>query len=435
MNWAAALGTGSLDFATSVSGGFTTSLEWQPAIQEPATSATLFGAFQSDASGTGGSATGFGYLAVTGLVGAGLNTWAIDLSEAFVAAPFAAQSALPTPLEPGPALISLGVRAGPSGAVWQGNRLFVVSAWGATPSGDISARDTVRVTQLDTTHGTFPSAPTETQDFYVAADALDLYGGGIGLDGNGTLHVVGTASGASQSIASFDVYQRARDAADSVSDLAGLAGGTDDYTGTRWANYVGVAPDPTDSDEAWIGTQIATATGDWTTEISALLPENEVARLYGTDRYTTAVAVSDVFFFTGASKVFIASGANYPDALAGAAVAGPQGAPLLLVPPGSTIPLAVDRELRRLAPTDIYVLGGPASSLTRPSRQRLPRTSPAAPTSTACSAPTATAPRPRSPPSSPAAPATTSTWPTAPSSRTPSPVGRWRPRTTGRCCS
>ena len=361
LNWAAALGTGSLDFATSISGGTSLTLEWQPAIQEPATSATLFGAYQSDASGVGGSATGFGYLAVTGLVGAGLNPWTTDLSEDFVAAPFAAQGALPTPVEPGPTPISLGVRAGPSGAVWQANRLFVVSAWGATPSGDSTARDTVRVTQLDTTGATFPTAPHEKQDFYVASDALDLYGGGIGLDGNGTLQIVGTASGASQSIASFDVYQRARDALDSVSDLAGLAGGTDDYTGSRWANYVGVAPDPTDSDMAWTGTQIADASGDWTTEITALLPENDVARLYGNDRYTTAVAVSDVFFFTGASNVFIASGANYPDALAGAAVAGPQGAPMLLVPPGSTIPQEVDRELHRLAPTDIYVLGGPAS--------------------------------------------------------------------------
>ncbi len=358
MNWAAALGTGSLDFATSVSGGFTSTLEWQPAIQEPATSSTLFGAFQYDTSGSGGSATGFGYLRATGLEGGSLTVFIDSLTDGFVSAAFAAQGALTPPREPSSGPLTLGIRAGPSGAVWQGDRLFVVSAWGATPSGDTMARDTVRVTQLDTTGGDFP---TEAQDFYVALTGVDLYGGGIGLDGNGTLHVVGTASGPSQSIASFDVYQRARDAANSVSAMAGMAGGTDDYTGSRWANYVGVAPDPTDSDEAWIGTQFATATGDWTTDVSALLPENEVARLYGNDRYTTAVAVSDVFFFTGASQVFIASGANYPDALAGAAVAGPLGAPLLLVPPGSTIPLAVDRELRRLAPTDIYVLGGLAS--------------------------------------------------------------------------
>lgn len=361
LNWAAALGTGSLAFATSVTGGFTTTLEWQPAIQEPATSSTLFGAFQSDSSGLGGSATGFGYLAVTGLVGAGLNTWTTDLSEDLVAAPFAAQGALPIPREPGPATISLGVRAGPSGAVWQGNRLFVVSAWGATPSGDAVARDTVRVTQLNTTGATYPTAPTEVQDFFVAVNALDLYGGGIGLDGNGTLHVVGTASGPSQSIASFDVYQRAKDAVNTVSALAGLVGGTDDYSGNRWANYVGVAPDPTDSDEAWAATQIADSGGDWITEVSALLVNHSVARLYGPDRYTTAVAVSDVVHFAGATKVFIASGANFPDALAGAAVAGPLGAPLLLVPTGSIIPLAVSRELHRLAPTDIYVLGGPAS--------------------------------------------------------------------------
>ena len=357
LNWAAALGTGSLAFATSVSGGFTTTLEWQPAIQEPATSSTLFGAFQSDATLSGGSATGFGYLSVTGLEGISLTVRVQDLSEGLVSAPFAAQSALPChELRPGHH--RAWAFGGPTGAVWQDDRLFVVSTWGATPSGDSAVRDTVRVTQLDTTSAAFP---TEVQDFYVAYERRRP----VRRRHRPRRQRHPPHRGHRQQRQPVHRLVRCLPAVTRCRELGQrpgrLAGGSDDYTGTRWANYVGVAPDPTNSDEAWVATQIADSGGDWITEVSALLANHAVARLYGNDRYTTAVAVSDVLHFAGAANVFIASGASFPDAVAGAAVAGPLGAPLLLVPTGSTIPMAVDRELRRLTPTDIYVLGGPAS--------------------------------------------------------------------------
>ncbi len=55
--------------------------------------------------------------------------------------------------------------------------------------------------------------------------------------------------------------------------------------------------------------------------------------------------------------VYIASGADFPDALAGAPVAGRDAAPLLLVAPTS-IPAVVKTELTRLKPGRIVVLGG-----------------------------------------------------------------------------
>jgi putative cell wall-binding protein len=55
--------------------------------------------------------------------------------------------------------------------------------------------------------------------------------------------------------------------------------------------------------------------------------------------------------------VYIASGETFPDALSGAAAAAAQGGPVLLVTK-SSIPSETDRELRRLLPQRIVVLGG-----------------------------------------------------------------------------
>ena len=84
-----------------------------------------------------------------------------------------------------------------------------------------------------------------------------------------------------------------------------------------------------------------------------------VTRLAGSDRYATAAAVSKATFAAHPAAVYIASGLNFPDALAGAAAAAHVGAPVLLV--NGTIPASTVTELKRLAPTHIFVLGGPAS--------------------------------------------------------------------------
>ncbi len=80
-------------------------------------------------------------------------------------------------------------------------------------------------------------------------------------------------------------------------------------------------------------------------------------RLAGSDRYATAAAISRAGFAPGVSTAFVATGANFPDALAGAPASAQLGGPVLLVT-GSSIPAATATELSRLKPQRIVILGG-----------------------------------------------------------------------------
>jgi putative cell wall-binding protein len=80
-------------------------------------------------------------------------------------------------------------------------------------------------------------------------------------------------------------------------------------------------------------------------------------RISGSNRYATAVAISEDAFAGGSTRVYVATGLNFPDALAGAAAAGWYGAPVLLVP-GTSIPGTVSAEITRLGASQIIVLGG-----------------------------------------------------------------------------
>jgi putative cell wall-binding protein len=82
-----------------------------------------------------------------------------------------------------------------------------------------------------------------------------------------------------------------------------------------------------------------------------------ISRLSGVDRYATAVAIAQAAFPTTAPTVFIATGANYPDALSAAPVAAEQGGPLLLTPTAS-VPQNVVDEIANLHPQNIVVVGG-----------------------------------------------------------------------------
>ena len=86
-------------------------------------------------------------------------------------------------------------------------------------------------------------------------------------------------------------------------------------------------------------------------------------RLAGADRYGTAVAISQSAFQSpgGQFKVTVASGANFPDALAAGAVAVAQVGPLLLVPQNGVLPPNVSRELTRLNPFTVNIAGGAAA--------------------------------------------------------------------------
>jgi putative cell wall-binding protein len=91
-------------------------------------------------------------------------------------------------------------------------------------------------------------------------------------------------------------------------------------------------------------------------EALAAYTTGTVIRLAGGDRYSTAATISSATFAPGVDVVYVATGANFPDALAGAAAAGSEGAPILLVTK-DTVPSATAAEVRRLNPGRIVVLG------------------------------------------------------------------------------
>lgn len=80
----------------------------------------------------------------------------------------------------------------------------------------------------------------------------------------------------------------------------------------------------------------------------------------GRDRFATNARISLNAFPETAPTAVIASGVNWPDALAGSALAGALGGPLLLVQPNA-VPSSVENELRRLGVNDAIIVGGPAS--------------------------------------------------------------------------
>jgi putative cell wall-binding protein len=86
---------------------------------------------------------------------------------------------------------------------------------------------------------------------------------------------------------------------------------------------------------------------------------DDVDRVAGDDRVGTALAVSADSFDPGAGAVYLATGGNFPDGLAGTPAAALEGAPILLV--GQDLPEAVAAEIIRLGVRRVVILGGPAA--------------------------------------------------------------------------
>ena len=89
-------------------------------------------------------------------------------------------------------------------------------------------------------------------------------------------------------------------------------------------------------------------------------PIGDAERWFGPDRFATAAAVSAAVFPDGADVAFVATGANFPDALAGGPAGGLQHGPILLTG-RDTLPQATITELQRLDAENIVVLGGPGA--------------------------------------------------------------------------
>ena len=106
------------------------------------------------------------------------------------------------------------------------------------------------------------------------------------------------------------------------------------------------------------GGQLYLTSSDGTDVVVRVRPAaTSVARIAGANRYATAAQLSVAAYPTGATEVMIATGADFPDALAGSAAAGMRGMPILLTA-GSQLPNETKAELNRLNPDRIWVLGG-----------------------------------------------------------------------------
>jgi putative cell wall-binding protein len=103
-----------------------------------------------------------------------------------------------------------------------------------------------------------------------------------------------------------------------------------------------------------------TAAGD-----SPSLGAAKVARVAGSDRYATAIAISKHWYpaITDArhpKEVFLASGATYADALSVAPVAARSASPVLLTPPDN-LRADVLAEIQRLGAGKVTIVGGPGA--------------------------------------------------------------------------
>ena len=85
-----------------------------------------------------------------------------------------------------------------------------------------------------------------------------------------------------------------------------------------------------------------------------------VSRVSGVDRYGTAAAIADAGWpaaLPSGSTLLLATGQNFPDAVAGAAAAGHLGVPMLLTPTNS-LSASAQSEISRLKPSRVALLGG-----------------------------------------------------------------------------
>ncbi len=88
-----------------------------------------------------------------------------------------------------------------------------------------------------------------------------------------------------------------------------------------------------------------------------LLDAPNIERLAGTNRFSTAAAISKASYPDGADTVILAFGLNYADALAGVPLAEKLNAPILLTHT-KTLPDETLAEIKRLGAKEVIILGG-----------------------------------------------------------------------------
>jgi putative cell wall-binding protein len=101
------------------------------------------------------------------------------------------------------------------------------------------------------------------------------------------------------------------------------------------------------------------SSGDQKATSSPGLADGEVGRLAGGERFATSAEAARRLWPDGADTVVLATGLDYPDALAGAPLAAAADAPMLLAAT-DRLPEPVRRAIVDLAPQRVVLLGGEA---------------------------------------------------------------------------
>jgi putative cell wall-binding protein/uncharacterized protein YkwD len=123
-------------------------------------------------------------------------------------------------------------------------------------------------------------------------------------------------------------------------------------------DHIGVGVTHPSGEPLWVTVDFMDGNGE-PLNVDPTAPDIEVERAAGRDRYATAADIASAMF-PDADTVYIATGENFPDALASGPAAGHVSAPVLYVKKNS-IPRATINELNRLKPESIIVTGGTAA--------------------------------------------------------------------------
>lgn len=85
--------------------------------------------------------------------------------------------------------------------------------------------------------------------------------------------------------------------------------------------------------------------------------EPNITRLGGIDRFDTAIQISKKLYKDGVSSIIIVNGLDFPDALSASVLSGAISAPILFTTKNK-ISSETLKEIERLNPTRIYIVGG-----------------------------------------------------------------------------
>jgi putative cell wall-binding protein len=237
-----------------------------------------------------------------------------------------------------------------TGTLPTGLTLSTAGVLAGTPTASGTASVTVTATDATSTTGTATYSLIVNAATALAVTTTSLPDASVGTAYSQTLAATGGTSPYTWTVTSGTLP------AGLTLSSAGVISGTPTASGTASVTVT--------------ATDAASATA--TATLSLAVTSVTVTDLAGSDRFGTAVAVSQAAYPTAGSAgaVVLSRSDDYPDALVGAPLAAAKNAPLLFTT-GDTLPTATQTEIARVLPAagTVYLLGGtsaiPASIATQ----------------------------------------------------------------------